>query len=438
MISPITAAEFAALMAPLGPFELCPRVAVAVSGGADSLALALLAQDWAKAQGGEAVAVTVDHRLRSDSAAEAMQVGQWLAAQHIPHRILVWDGPKPAADIQAAARAARYGLLERFCRDEGVLHLMLGHHRDDQAETVLLRLGRGSGVDGLAAMAGVQEDFSLRRLRPLLALPHARLVATLTARGQDWIEDSSNTNAVFSRVRLRAMMPVLGAERLSAERLAATARTLGRARAALEAAMAAAAARWVAPHPAGFASVDPRAFTHPPEEVSLRLLSRLLTCMGGGAYAPRAERREALLLRLRRGLDKAVTLGGCRIGPCPDGVLFSREPARMAPPVALVAGAEIFWDGRFRLKVADDAPAGFMLGALGVTGWNRVAALMKPCRPAALPAPVRATLPALYGDDGISAVPHLGYKRSLDAERALQWIVAAPSNPLTVAGHCLV
>lgn len=438
MTPPITAAEFAALMASLGPFEACPHVVVAVSGGADSLALAVLADGWAKSLGGEITAITVDHRLRANSTAEAERVGRWLAARHIRHRILSWEGAKPEADLQAQARAARYGLLEAFCRAEGVLHVLLGHHRDDQAETLLMRLGRGSGVDGLAAMAPVQEGFALRWLRPLLTVPRLRLAATLSALGQEWVDDPSNANDAFARVRMRKLMPVLAVEGLTAERLAATARTMGRARAALEAMVAEAAARWVIPHPAGFAWVHPRAFAHPPDDVGLRLLTRLLLCVGGAAYAPRAERSEKLLVRLKDGLAKGTTLGGCRISPCAEGLLFSREPARMAPPVPLLPGAELSWDGRFRLKVAEDAPSGLVLGPLGVAGWNRVAALVKPRRLPALPAGVRATLPTIYGDDAISAVPHLGYNRTSDAERALQWIAAVPLSPLTVAGHCLV
>ena len=117
---PLSPTDFAALIAPMGPFEPCPLLAVAVSGGADSLALALLAAEWARAAGGFAVALTVDHGLRPDAAAEAVQVGEWLRAAGIEHHILRWDGDKPASDIQAAARAARYGLLENWCRERGV------------------------------------------------------------------------------------------------------------------------------------------------------------------------------------------------------------------------------------------------------------------------------------------------------------------------------
>lgn len=430
--------EFLAAMDRLGPFEPVPRIAVAVSGGADSLCLALLAHDWAQARGGAVLALTVDHRLRPGSADEAARVGHWLAVRGIEHRVLPWDGPKPAADVQAEARAARYRLLEAGCRDAGILHCLLGHHREDQAETLLLRLGRGSGVDGLSAMAMVQESFGLRWLRPLLDVPRARMAETLAAMGQDWVDDPSNANTAFARVRLRMLLPELAAEGLSPERLGATARRMGRVRAALEQAVAEVAARFVSAHPAGFALVEPRAFSHPPEEVSLRLLTRLLTSVGGAAYAPRQERTERLFASLNEGLSGPATLAGCRIAPFGGGILFSREAARMAPPIALSPGSEVMWDNRFRLRVADDAPKGLVLGPLGVTGWRKVEAAFRPARLPAIPPPVRPTLPTLYVDDLISALPHVGYNRTSAAGRALQWIVAAPSNPLTVAGHRLV
>lgn len=438
MDSPLSPADFAALMAPLGPFEARPCVAVAVSGGADSLCLALLAHDWARQRGGEAVALTVDHGLRVESAAEAEQVGRWLAGQGVRHVVLRWQGDKPSADIQAQARAARYRLLEEWCAAHNVLHLLLAHHQDDQAETLLLRLARGSGVDGLSAMAPVSEGFSVRTLRPLLSVPHAGLTATLLARGQHWVEDPSNRNPAYARVRMRGLMSSLAAEGMSAERLAATARRLGRARAALEEMVAEAAARWVELHPAGHALVEPAAFRSGSEEVGLRLLARLVQTVGGGGYAPREERILFLHGRLSAGLDHAATLGGCRIDLWQGRVLVCREAGRMAPPIALVPGAEQVWDGRFRVKVAESVPSGLLLGALGATGWNRVARLMRPRRLPTMPAPMRATLPAVYDQQGLCEVPHLGYNQSSAAGSALRWLVAAPAVPVTAGGRCLV
>ncbi len=181
-------------LAPAGP------LAVAVSGGADSMALLCLAARWGKRP---LTALTVDHGLRAESAEEARRVKGWAEAQGVPHVTLAWRGEKPKANLQAAARAARYGLLAQWCRDARVEGLLLAHTLDDQAETVLLRLARGSGVNGLAAMAPATRLRGVTLLRPLLGISRARIVATLEALRQPWIEDPSNEDTRFARVRLR-------------------------------------------------------------------------------------------------------------------------------------------------------------------------------------------------------------------------------------------
>src|SRR5262245_11003154 len=179
-------------MARLGPFERAPHIAVAVSGGPDSLALTLLLAEWAQARGGRVDALTVDHRLRPESATEAAQVGRWLAPlPGVTHHILPWSDPKPETGIQAAARDARYRLLAAHCRDHAILHLCVAHHRDDQHETHRLRAGHGSGPIGLAGMSAIRPLEGVRLLRPLLGVAKAELVALLEARGQSWIADPS-------------------------------------------------------------------------------------------------------------------------------------------------------------------------------------------------------------------------------------------------------
>ncbi|HVZ00121.1 MAG TPA: tRNA lysidine(34) synthetase TilS, partial [Dongiaceae bacterium] len=200
----VPAEHFARLIARLGPFEPKPVVAVAVSGGPDSMALALLLDEWAGHRGGRVEAISVDHGLRPESAAEAEQVGRWLAARRVTrHTILRWTGGKPEAGLQAAARAARYRLLTEHCRAEGILHLCLAHHLDDQVETRAMRAARQSGPAGLAGMSAVRDWSGVRLLRPLLGITKHALQATLVARGQDWIEDPSNRNPAFERVRWR-------------------------------------------------------------------------------------------------------------------------------------------------------------------------------------------------------------------------------------------
>lgn len=428
--------EFASFMDRLGPFEPRPRLAVAVSGGADSLAATLLAAHWAHERRGKVVALTVDHRLRPNSTAEAGQVGQWLANHGIEHHILPWLGDKPTSDIQGRARAARYALLEQYCRQAGILHLLLAHHRDDQAETFLLRLARGSGVDGLSAMAAIRHGAHLRWLRPLLTVPKARLLATLRHWDQDWVDDPSNLDPRHARVRLRLLADTLAAEGLEPARLAQTAHTLALAGDALDRMVADALVEWGHVHPAGFAWVRCEAWDRLPEDVALRLLVRLLCCHGGEDLPPRLERSQGLLRRLRHG--QGGTLSGCRVGVLAGRALFCREAGRMAPPVAAEPGAEILWDGRFRAVLPRSAPPGLRLGGLGPQGWGKVVKAMGRKALPDIPAMVRATLPVLMDEDGVFAAPHLGYNRSDHWQTASPWLWPAPRRPLTEIAHCLV
>jgi tRNA(Ile)-lysidine synthase len=425
---PVAAAEFAGAMSALGPYEGHARVAVAVSGGADSMALLVLAQEWTAARSGQIAALTVDHGLRPEAADEARQVAQWCAARGIAHHVLPWAGNKPTGDIQAAARTARYRLLEGWCAEAGVFHLLLAHHQDDQAETFLLRLARGSGLDGLAAIAPLAERPGCRLLRPLLTTPHARLVATLEARGQAWLDDPSNRNVKFARARLRHARAILAREGLSAERLAATARRLALARQALEAPLARLLARAAMPDPGGFIRLDPAALIAAPEELGLRALAAVLTAVGGGDYPPRLERLERLYRDIVTGLVRGRTLGGCRVLPHRGALLVCREAVGMAPPVPVRPGEKVNWDGRFNLSLSRDAPDGLFLGALGPEKVNEAARV--------LPAAARFGIAALRDERGIIAVPALGYRRGGGAADgfAPDAMLLRTSRPATGAG----
>ena len=423
-------ARFSQAMAALGPFERAPRLAVAVSGGSDSLALTLLTADWARERGGEAVALTVDHRLRPDSLAEAQETGRWLAARGIEHHILSWRDAEPGPGLQAAAREARYRLLTGWCREHDILHLLLGHQRDDQAETLMLRLARGSGVDGLAAMAPCAFHADVQLLRPLLDFPRDDLRDYLRGLAQDWAEDPSNQAERFDRVRWRKF---LAEERISAERLALTARQLGRARQALEAACAALAADCVIIRGTGHAELSPESVAAAPDEVALRLLAALARTIGGGDFPPRLDGLERTLDAVRAGLSGRRTFAGCVFAPSRGGgVLVYREAAKMASPVKLEAGCEAVWDKRFSIRLAGEG--GAVWGALGAeaAGDFRAAA-----EKLGLPRAVLPTLPALMDKRGILAVPPLGW---ISAETGLtieRWGYT-PGFPLAGAGFRLV
>jgi tRNA(Ile)-lysidine synthase len=411
---PVAAEEFATLMAPLGPFEPCPRLAVAVSGGADSTALALLAHAWARARGGSVRALIVDHGLRDESAAEAALTRARLMARGIAAEVLTLQGLARGPALAARARAARYRALEAACCVHGIVHLLLGHHAGDQAETLAIRAGAGSGPAGLAAMAALSESAWVRRLRPLLAVPPARLRATLRAAGIGWVEDPSNADPATLRARLRAMRGDPAGTGAGTHRALATAAAHGAARAAGEHLIAAVLARRATLYPEGYAILTPGALPPP-------ALAALLRVIGGRDWAP-APRQVA---RLAAALAPA-TLGGVRLLPAgrrsPGGWLVVREAAAVAPPVPATPGA--VWDGRFRIAADAAVLPGAELGALGedylaLPGRQRLAASVLP------------VLPAVRVKGAVVAVPHLGYP---DAESCRRWcLVFAPGLPLAGA-----
>ena len=294
-------------MSAVGAFESRPRVAVAVSGGPDSLALLLLAHRWAGARGGSAIGLSVDHRLRPESPSEIRQVHRWLKARGLPHHTLVWRHQSlPTGGLQVRAREERYRLLTRWCRGRGILHLALAHHAGDQAETVMMRLARGSGVDGLAGMSAVLAHDGVRLIRPLLLVDPDRLRATLRAVGQPWIEDPSNNNLGFERVRWRRFIPP--EQRVPMARAAGE---IGRERVEREWRLAEILAS-ASIEAAGHLSLPLEPLLTAAPEQALAALSRCLIAVGGRLHPARRENLERLLANLAAG-GPARTLGGCRV-----------------------------------------------------------------------------------------------------------------------------
>lgn len=428
-LTPVSDREFAAWMERLAPFEGAPTIAAAVSGGRDSMSLALLASRWAASRGGECVAITVDHGLRPESAAEARQVGEWLKPLGIRHRILRWQGPYPVSGIQAAARQARYRLLTDYCRGHAILHLLLGHHREDQAETVLIRRARASGSDGLAAMAAISERTHLRLLRPLLEAPRQRLTATLAAAGQKWIDDPSNDNLETARGLLRAR-----AEPSSLAAAVVTAQASAGERILAERATAGLAARVLRFHPAGFATIDRTALAAASPDIVERLLARTVMAVAGRTYPPRSDRTRRLRDALAHpGPVSGRTLGGCRLIGRDNSIHVCREAARIGPPVRLTAGATVAWDNRFMVSVTKNLTEEVWLGALTAPGWNQIVAADPRMRHTSMPYAARTVLPAIWCAERVLAVPHLGFvnggKGLVTAELRLKWLPPLAVTP---------
>jgi tRNA(Ile)-lysidine synthase len=349
--SPISAQHAKRLFA---DWKGVPAIVLAVSGGPDSIALMWLAARWRRtlARGPRLIAVTVDHGLRAEAAREAREVKRLARTLDLPHRTMRWTGAKPKTGLPAAARNARYRLLAQAARSSGATHILTAHTRDDQAETLLMRLVRGSGIAGLAAMARVTEREGVMLARPFLNVSKSQLVATLKRAKVGFADDPTNRDTHFTRPRIRAVMPVLAAEGGDARNLARLASRLARANAAVEV-LVDGAERYLALRDLAFRDrgagietkifeakiFDAKAFAAMPEEIRLRLLLRAIDRFGQEGPAELGK-VEALLSALDRAV--AENTGRSRSRPAPRlkqtlaGALVSLTNGRIsiapAPP----------------------------------------------------------------------------------------------------------
>ena len=391
------------------------KVAVAVSGGSDSMALARLLGAWAGDNATTLHVLTVDHCLREAGAEEAKQVAAWCAEAGLLHTTLRWDEGAALRgqprSFQSEAREARYKLLTTWCAANACTHLFVGHHADDQIETFLLRLSRGSGVDGLAAMASAVARDGIVIARPLLGFSKAELTDYCREIGQGWVEDPSNENTASARVRFRQARGILAREGLTDDRLLATIGHLQRARAALDHAVWALLSSACVWDELGVATLHIRSLASAPDEIGLRALSRILMGASGQVYGPRFEGLERVFHTLKSGPWHDATLHGAVLERDGDVLRVFRESAAIASAMEC-DGASFVCDGRFRITLScvenQDLPT---VSALTPALWREIAEGAKGSLAAAAPARVRATLPAIVDREGLLAVPHAAYLR---------------------------
>ncbi|MGH6794195.1 MAG: tRNA lysidine(34) synthetase TilS [Methylocella sp.] len=330
------------------PWEAARGIVLGVSGGPDSVALMLLAAEWAHgcATRPPLYVATVDHGLRKDSASEAEMVARWAAGLALPHAILVWNGAKPKSRIQERAREARYELLLDYAARVGADHVMTAHHADDQAETILFRLLRGSGVSGLAGMASSSKRNGLILARPLLAIAKADLAALCESRAHPFINDPSNDDPAYARTKMRSLGRLLAGEGLGRAALLQLGQRAARAEAALAARASAVRADLAARREEGGFRADISALAAEPEEILLRFVADELKLISCGKPL-RLDRLEALTLRLgqalRAGIAFTGTLGGAALRLQSNRILvIAREGARWRapdPPVSSRGGS---------------------------------------------------------------------------------------------------
>lgn len=337
------------------------HIAVAVSGGGDSMALVLLLKNWCAEKKFKLTALIVDHGLRKNSTAEAAQVGGWMTDLNIDHHILKWLGDKPATNIQDEARKMRYLLLGNWCADNDIKHLFLAHHQNDQAETFLIRLFRGSGIDGLSAMEKMApfpvKDFDKNYpflCRPLLDVPKEKLTQFLNEQAQQWVEDPSNQDVKYTRIQIRELLRSSEIDGLDQGRLSQTAKRMRRVRSLLEDLTESAEADYVNYSEFGFASVNKKFITELHEEIALRLLSKVIKTVSGGTYPPRHKKLEALYEKLSAEDFQGQTLAGSMIfKDGKDEIILAREASAISKPVQVTNGETLLWDNRFLINTSN-------------------------------------------------------------------------------------
>ncbi len=365
------------------------NLVVAVSGGGDSVALLHMLA----ARGGGLRAVTVDHGLRHESADEAVGVADLCRQLSVGHTILKWTGWDKKGNLQDAARRARQRLISGWAAENNVTHIALGHTFDDQAETVLMRLARGSGVDGLSGMAATRVDGPLMWIRPLLDYARDDLRQYLRAEGISWIDDPSNDDLRFDRVKTRLILGQLQKIGIDADGLVETAKRMRGARRVLEQATVSLADNCIVISEAGEVTITREIFSLAEDELQFRLLAGILQWVSGEEYRPRFDSLRNLLAN-----DQDKTLHGCVIRSRIGKIIVRREASRVQAACPANIG---IWDHRWEMIRQHGAPEAQNVGALGEKGLL----LCGDWRETGHAREALITTPALWSGDDLIAAP---------------------------------
>lgn len=382
-----------------------PALGIAVSGGGDSIALLHLLHDFAQSHPMELHVVTVDHGLRPGAAEEAAAVAQLCDRLQLPHSTLQWTDWNRQGNLQKAARDARYRLIADWAQEHRLQTVALGHTLDDQAETVLMRLSRGAGVDGLSGMTSRRLSDGVTWIRPLLGVTRADLRAHLRARDVTWVEDPSNDDTRFDRIKMRRALEVLSPLGIDARALGQVAFNMARARDALSW-QAFLEARRITVTDAGAVRIDWRAYRTLPDEAARRILLSALGWISGSDYAPRRRPVLGLIETLKQG--PGGTVDGCQAWRDRDALWVFREyhPVRdLSCPVSEL------WDGRWRVR-GGLSQANLHLAALGSGGLNQ----LPDWRNAGRPRDVLRVTPAVWRGAELVAAPLAGHANGWQAE----------------------
>ena len=371
------------------------RIGVAVSGGGDSLALLYLLADWAKTRSVDVYVATVDHGLRPEAPQEAIDVGLHCAHLGFPHETVIWRDWDHQGNLQAEARAARYRLLGEWGRRHILDVILLGHTQDDQAETFLLRLARRAGVDGLSSMNALFHRDNQAFGRPLLSVSRQSLREFLLQKGISWVDDPSNEDPQFDRVRARQTLQHLKTLGIEPASLADVSANMRDARTALEAQVKTVADAH-AQMDRGDLSMPLALLSSEPLEIQRRLLVAGLNWVSGAAFPPRREAVARLLQNLATGTDS--TLSGCLVTSAKGQIRITREYKAVED---LTSSTQV-WD---RWQLEGPWQTGMHIRALGEEGLR----FLEDWRTSGMPRVSLLASPSVWYDSTLIAAPMAGF-----------------------------
>lgn len=370
------------------------KIAVAVSGGADSMMACYMAKDFCSNHGIELHAVVVDHMLREESSIEAQYVSGFLKDQDVNVVVLKWNGDKPSSNIQAIARNERYKIISSYCKLNGIDHLITGHHADDQAETVFMRIMRGSGVDGISGIKQISKISDINILRPMLSIDKESIIAAIEEVKWAYVDDPSNKNEKFSRVQVRNFLSD-PKWRFMKSKLVLLSKNAGRSRDYLEQQTSFFLRDFCVISPAGTFSINLNAFLSAHEEIALRSLCRILMHVGGSDVPTRLAQLERVYNDLLLNSWKDRTLFGCLIRVRRGNLIVIREWDDIPPLTKLIANCEVLWDRRFIIK----SSVGGCVKRLSVSDIKQC--LGEYASASGVSYEVLKTLPFVFNDDGV-------------------------------------
>ncbi len=410
MAAPISNQQFSNIMNAI-QLKAESRLCIAVSGGADSMCLLMLAQRWCQENNHSLIAVTVNHGLRKEAKDEAASVKNWCKQLQCEHYTLDWKGKKPSSNIQSQAREIRYQLIQQFCQQQHIKHVLLAHHLQDQAETLLIRMMRGSGVSGLKGMESHSTIGNISLLRPLLSFTKEDILLTLNQLKQSFINDPSNENTRFLRVIIRNFINTIDRKNEVLKHIDRTAKHMQRADDFIQQQLLSFENDFVNSHPYGFVTIDKKAFQALHLELALRLVSKNIQHINGYSATPRIDEIERLHLDLLNESNSRLTLGGCVIqsglNKRDNHLIYIMRETNSLNADSTMTQNECIFDGRFHCTLGDiDNKENYRLSALKQSGWQQIKDYVNTEK---LPKEIFYALPALKQLEKVIAVPHIGF-----------------------------